>query len=341
MIWPFGFALIFACTPWLGAALQTVAPAWASGALSFFAPLVAFVLVPLVDLAMKGDTKTSVAGKDVSSRAFDSILFIYCFIHVALIVWGAGRVADGATSVVEAIGTTLSVGAVTGAIGITIAHELVHRRKRWQRLLGEGLLVLVSFGHFAVAHVHGHHRWVSTLRDPATARRGQSYYSFVLQAIAGTFLEALHLKRKRTLVSTAATLAVAAILTFAFGPAALAFFLGQSLVAVLLLEGADYVEHYGLLRREIEPGRFEPVREHHSWDSERWLTGKILVHLQRHSDHHLHPLKEYQTLELLPGSKQLPTGYAGMILLALVPPLWRRVMHPILDADAPLEKKAQ
>jgi alkane 1-monooxygenase len=93
-----------------------------------------------------------------------------------------------------------------------------------------------------------------------------------------------------------------------------------------LLEVVNYLEHYGLARQKRPDGRYERTGPEHSWNSNNVASNVLLYHLQRHSDHHANPTRRFQALRHFDQAPQLPTGYAGMILLALIPPLWRRVM---------------
>jgi alkane 1-monooxygenase len=98
------------------------------------------------------------------------------------------------------------------------------------------------------------------------------------------------------------------------------------------LTSANYVEHYGLLRRKEADGRYERCQPHHSWNSNHVFSNLLLFHLERHSDHHAHPNRRYQSLRHFENLPSLPTGYFGMFLLAYCPPLWFRVMNPRLMA---------
>jgi alkane 1-monooxygenase len=111
-----------------------------------------------------------------------------------------------------------------------------------------------------------------------------------------------------------------------FGGMGIFYFLAQSFIAIILVETANYVVHYGLLRKTIVPGKYEPVRPWHSWNSSNWMSNHFLFNIQRHSDHHYKAGRRYQLLRHYDEVPQLPTGYAGMIVLALIPPLWRKIM---------------
>jgi alkane 1-monooxygenase len=230
-----------------------------------------------------------------------------------------------------------SVGTATGGIGITAAHEMGQRASVLDRALAQIGLALVGYGHFYIEHNRGHHVRVGTVDDPATARFGENVYAFWLRSLAGSFRHALKLEAMRRghrgqgvlhdrvwqLTALSAGYAAAA---WAFaGWAGLAFWVLQALIAVLLLETTNYLEHYGL-RRE----RGQPVGPQHSWDSDQWLSNAFLFNLERHADHHAHPERPFEALRATPAAVQLPMGYAGMVVLAWLPPLWRAVMHPRL-----------
>jgi alkane 1-monooxygenase len=319
---------------------------------NFHAFWIFFVAIPALDWLI-GKRAAGADPAEITrlgaSLWFRALLVAYVPMHLALIAWGAWAV--NGLPAWQAVGLTLSIGLVTGSQGITIAHELGHRRSRLERWLARVLLVSVSYGHFTVEHNRGHHVRVATLvsvsyghftvehnrghhvrvatpEDPASARYGEAFWRFLPRTLGDSLAHAWQLDRDYVLAASAATLAFAAALGLAFGPLALAFFFGQSAMAVLLLEAVNYIEHYGLERRRLADGKYERVAERHAWDANEWLTNCYLIHLQRHADHHLEPGRPYAALQPREHSPKLPTGYAGMLPLVLVPPLWFRVMNP-------------
>jgi len=208
--------------------------------------------------------------------------------------------------------------------------------------MGKLLLMTVSYMHFSVEHNSGHHVHVCTPEDPASARLGESFYAFVPRSVLGSFksawrLEGRRLKGKGCSVGSPQNqmfwfvllpLLVVTILGILLGVSAVIYFLVQSVIAVSQLEGVNYVEHYGLQRKQISPGRYERVTLAHAWNSSHKLTNLFLFRLQLHSDHHVSPLRRYQILRNFEKSPRLPMGYTGMLLLVLIPPLWRKVMDP-------------
>jgi alkane 1-monooxygenase len=258
---------------------------------------------------------------------FRFVLHAWVPLQLALVGWGAWLVGSGGVTGFDAMLFTLSVGLATGGAGITIAHELGHKRSPFDRLLSRVLLVTVSYGHFTVEHNRGHHVRVATPEDPASARYGEAFWAFLPRTLAGSLAHAWQLDRREVLGAWAATFAVAAALGAAFGPLAVAFFFGQGAMAIVLLEAVNYIEHYGLERRKLADGRYERPAPRHSWDAYHWLSNAFLVNLQRHADHHVNPMRPYAALQPQEDSPKLPTGYPGMVPLAFVPPLWFAVMN--------------
>src|SRR5262249_22502935 len=116
-----------------------------------------------------------------------------------------------------------------------------------------------------------------------------------------------------------------------FGTRGIALMAIQSTIAFSLIETINYVEHYGLRRREISPGKYEPVLPHHSWNSSHRVSNWLLLNIPRHSDHHFDAARPFNTLRHWNQAPQLPAGYFAMFVLALFPPLWSRVMDPRVE----------
>ena len=319
------------------------------GGWTFLTAISIYAVIPLADAVIETDPgnspETENAGRQRAIReglAYKLPAWLAAPVHVALVAWALWVVTTEPLTPLELIGFTLSVGLTGGALGITVAHELMHRRIGFERALAYVLMGAASYAHFCIEHVHGHHRHVGTPRDPATPRRGESVYAFWPRTLLGGAASAWRLeaerqrrrgravinRRNRVVVIGLVQAAVYAAVWAVLGWPALVFFVAQGLIAVLELETVNYLEHYGLTRRETEGGRFEAIAAHHSWNSSHRLTGWFLFNLPRHADHHLEEGRRYQQLRHFDVSPQLPTGYAGMTLLALVPPLWRRVMDP-------------
>lgn len=232
------------------------------------------------------------------------------------------------------------IGADSG-LGLNTAHELGHKHNAFEQWLARLALAVPAYGHFTVEHGRGHHRWVATPEDHASARMGESIYSFALRELPGGIRRAWALESERLkaaghspwdlrhnamLQSYAITLLLQGALVIAFGWVMLPFLAIHNVVAWWQLTSANYVEHYGLLRRKLPNGAYEAPQPHHSWNTNHLVTNLALFHLQRHSDHHAHPSRRYQSLRHFEDLPQLPSGYLGMFPLAYIPPLWFRVM---------------
>jgi alkane 1-monooxygenase len=262
---------------------------------------------------------------------------------LAVGVWAAMRIeAHTDWPLLAAVALGLGVGNVTGGQGITFAHELGHAKSRLDRALGWLLMGSVGYAHFMVEHYRGHHPRAATFDDPASARRGESLWRFLPRTLSGSFVSAWSLEAQRLrqfnrgwsqsplLWASVMQLLVVVLAGAAFGKLALVFWLVQAAYAVFLLEAINYIEHYGLQRQVIN-GKREAFAMHHAWNADHLVTNSMIANLQRHSDHHMHAWKPYAELEPLPGP-QLPTGYAGCLFLAALPPVWFGVMHKRLDA---------
>ena len=235
-----------------------------------------------------------------------------------------------------------------GGLGfaINLGHEMGHKKSTLERWLAKLALAPACYGHFYIEHNRGHHRDVATPVDPASSRMGESIYRFVLREMPGGFRRAWQLERERlarcgkspwsldneVLQPALISLALYGALVATLGWQILPFLLLSAFWGAFQLTSANYIEHYGLLRRKLENGRYEVCQPHHSWNSNHLFSNWALFHLQRHSDHHAHPTRRYQSLRNFPDLPRLPSGYFGMYLLAYVPPLWFRLMNPRLIA---------
>src|SRR3954471_6737434 len=240
---------------------------------------------------------------------------------------------------IDQLGLALSVGTMTGAIGITAAHELIHRRTAIEKDMGLWLLLQVSYLVFEIEHIRGHHRYVATPRDTSTARKGESIYAFVPRTVRGTYRVSAELERhagrtgwrSRVNQYVAVQILAAIVVAAIFGWWALLWFWVQCAVAVFYLEAVNYIEHYGLQRMMLATGRYAEVDESHSWDAYGAMTNAYLFKLGFHSDHHIAAARPYPMLRQHDAADALPAGYSGMILLSLVPPWWRAVMDWRVD----------
>jgi alkane 1-monooxygenase len=316
------------------------------GFLTFLTPFFVFIVIPLLDEVLGYTYKNPDPQKEKElgkKKSFRVITWFAMPITIGLVIWGAYIVSLENLSIVEFIGLTISIGISSGVLGINTAHEMQHRvNNKLEPFLARLTLLPSLYVHWGLEHVTGHHRWVATPEDPATARLNQSYYSFWPQTVFGSFKSAWKFEkskltrqkkrliffRNRVLHYVFYEIAFILFIAYFFGFFALLFFILQSLIAISLLEIINYIEHYGLLRKKDSEGNYERVKPHHSWNSSKRLTNWFLFNLQRHSDHHYKPGRRYQLLRHFDEAPQLPTGYAGMVLIALIPPLFKRIINP-------------
>ncbi len=318
------------------------------GIWSYSLAIYAFVLVPLLELALRPDpANLSAAEQEMvkADRAYDIQLYLIVPVQVGLVSLLCWRLTDDSLSTSEVIGKVWSTGIGCGVMGINVAHELGHRSTWYEQLMAKILLLSSLYMHFYIEHNRGHHKNVSTPEDPASSRRGELLYTFVWRSVWGSYWGAWDLenKRLRKLGKPAwslqnemlqfqliqATLLIAIGLTL--GWFVLAGFVTAAVSGFLLLEAVNYIEHYGLQRKRSASGVYEAVTHQHSWNSDHLIGRLLLFELSRHSDHHYRAARKYQNLRHMDGSPQMPTGYPGMLVLATVPPLWFWVMHRAID----------
>lgn len=243
------------------------------------------------------------------------------------------------------LGVALTAGIISG-VAINTAHELGHKTDRLNRNLARLSLAPAAYGHFAIEHNFGHHRWVATPKDPASSQYNESFWQFLPRTVIGGLRSSINIESERLarreksfwhpdnelLQGWALSVALYALLYKLFGKRILPFIGLQAVYGFSLLEVVNYLEHYGLLRQQDEKGRFERTQPEHSWNSNHTVTNLFLYQLQRHSDHHAHPSRAYQLLRHFDEAPQLPIGYASMILPAYIPPLWFAIMNKRVKA---------
>ncbi|MGF6888823.1 alkane 1-monooxygenase [Nocardia sp. GAS34] len=320
-------------------------------------PLLVYVALPLLDLFFGPDGHNP--PEEVMKQLEHDKYYRYCtyaYIPFQLVglgfacyLWTASDLSwlgiHGGLGLVSKIGLMFSVGAM-GGIGINTAHELGHKKDELERWLSKITLAQTAYGHFYIEHNRGHHVRVATPEDPASARFGETFWTFLPRSVWGSLSSSWELEKARLhrmgkspwtihndiLNAWLMTVVLWGVLVAIFGPMALPYLIGQAIYGFTLLETVNYLEHYGLLRQRTASGRYERCTPVHSWNSDHIVTNIFLYHLQRHSDHHANPTRRYQTLRSMDGAPNLPSGYASMITLAYFPPLWRRVMdHRVLD----------
>ena len=317
-----------------------------SGAFWFWGPFFVFGVMPVLDTVIGKDSANppeSVVKFLEQDRYYRWCTYVFIPLQFVALIGGAWLLASGGLGVVEKIGLALTLGCVNG-IGINTAHELGHKRASIERWLSKIALAPTGYGHFFIEHNRGHHVRVATPEDPASSRLGESFYRFWPRTVKGSFVSSWDIEKERLarggrgpwtkdndiLQAWAMSVLLFGALVAVFGIGIAPYLLLQAVFGFSLLEVVNYLEHYGLLRqkRDDGSGRYERTRPDHSWNSDSVSSNVLLYHLQRHSDHHAHPMRRFQALRHFDEAPELPSGYATMIVLAAVPPLWRRVMDP-------------
>jgi len=311
--------------------------------------LLVWVCIPLAELVIRPDARNLDAAEEElarDDRAYD--LWLYLFVPLQyLALWRFLQgIGDPALTAAETTGRILVMGLLCGSFGINIGHELGHRVPAAERMMAKLLLLTSLYMHFHIEHNKGHHRRVSTPEDPSSARFGEPVYRFYLRTVVGSWLSAWEISRDELrkkglpflhpqngmLMYQLVQAAFVGLIWLAFGGYATLCFVAAAAVGALLLETVNYIEHYGLQRRSTAPGRYERAMPWHSWNSNHVLGRIVLFELSRHSDHHYQASRKYQVLRHHGEAPQMPTGYPGMMILSLLPPLWFRVMDPRVRA---------
>lgn len=313
-------------------------------------PLFGWGMVTVLDIAGGLDETNpdpQIAEKDlVWYRAITMIWLPVQFLTVFCCLYYATH--GGMDGTAEKIGLFFGLGVISGAVGIVYAHELLHQRNRVERWLGDLLLSMVLYSHFRSEHLLVHHRYVATARDPVSARYNEGFHRYFLRVLltcppSAFRAEAQLLARKglgplhrRNPFWKYGVLQLAMLgLAFAIGGwIGVGLFAVQAFSAIWQLELTNYIEHYGLTRRHLGDGKYEHVLPRHSWNAAHKVSNWFLINLQRHSDHHYKPDRRFPLLQTYSKDEapQLPYGYPAMTTLAMIPPLWRRVMNPKVRA---------
>ncbi|NJC27726.1 alkane 1-monooxygenase [Neolewinella antarctica] len=319
------------------------------GVWSFGSIYVAFVFLPLLEfiLPTRGDTHApEEEAARTKMRLFDLMLYLNLPLLAGAVIYLLHVVTTRELATYELVGMIVNVGLMIGTMGINVGHELGHRTERYEQRIAQALLLFGLYTHFYIEHNRGHHRHVATPLDPATSRRNQSIYTFWVRSVALSWWHAWELEAERLgkedkpvvshhnqmLVFQLVQVAYLSLIALFFGFTGVWVAIAAAVFGFLMLETVNYIEHYGLVRRKSNSGRYEPVLPIHSWNSDHELGRIFLYELTRHSDHHYRATRKYQVLRVFEQSPQLPSGYPACMILSLFPPAWFAVMNPRVDA---------
>ena len=314
----------------------------------WFTLLVMFVAIPVLDQLL-GDDASNPPESAVPALEHDGyyrwiVRFAVLAEFVSLIA-SAQAVVTYRLGWFDYLGVAFSLAVVTG-VSINTAHELGHKSNRLERFLAQLALAPTGYGHFCIEHNYGHHKRVATPEDPASSRYGESFWQFYPRTTWGGIVSGWRIETERLsrhglpawhwrneiLQSWAMTVVIWASLIAWLGATIVPLLLIQAIYGSSMLEVVNYIEHYGLLRKKRPDGGYERCQPEHSWNSNRRVTNLFLYQLQRHADHHANPSRSYQSLRHFDTAPELPAGYATMLLIAYVPPLWFKIMNPRVKA---------
>ncbi len=314
------------------------------GLACYTAMLFAWVVVPGLELLLAPDPTNLSATEEALAKddpVYDWVLYSIVVIHIATLFYFLNSMQSHTLSLSDKIGRIMTMGLLCGTFGINLGHELGHRVKPHEKWLARIALMSSLYIHFYIEHNKGHHKRVATPEDPSTARFNEPIYEFWFRSIINCYTGAWKIANRETgkkgkpvfslhnemLQVQLIQLLFVVLIYLLFGFTIMLYFFMAAVFGILLLESVNYIEHYGLIRKHLPGGKYERPMPEHSWNSDHLIGRLLLFELSRHSDHHYLASRKYQVLRHHDDSPQMPTGYPGMILLALVPPLWFRVMN--------------
>lgn len=306
--------------------------------------ILAWILIPLLELLFKPDPNNLNAAEEElirNDRFYDWLLHLVVPLQYTLLYVFLRSLNDPLLSNWDLAGRIAVMGVLCGSFGINVAHELGHRVNKAEQTMAKLLLLTSLYMHFFTEHNKGHHKRVATQEDPSSARKGEWVYSFYCRTIFMGYLSAWHIANEECKKKTGTAWSwknemiqfqliqagFIGLIYGMFGGYVLSCFLAAALIGILLLETVNYIEHYGLQRKQLDNGRHERAMPEHSWNSDHILGRLVLFELSRHSDHHYLASRKYQILRHHEEAPQMPTGYPGMMLLSLIPPLWFLIMN--------------
>ena len=310
-----------------------------------YAPFIqAYIFIPLIELFLVPSEKNLSDAQEEMIKddwIYDLLLYL-CLPILYFLLWTfLGSMLQPNLTTFDKVGRIVSMGLLCGSFGINIGHELGHRNKIYEQFFSKLLLLTSLYMHFFIEHNRGHHKKVSTIEDPSSARYGENVFFFWFRSITTGYISSWNLEFNRLKRSNKSIfsftnqmlqfqfiqMGFVILIFYLFGLEVLIYFFISAFIGVLTLETVNYIEHYGLERRKKDNGTYERIEPHHSWNSNHPIGRIMLFELSRHSDHHYNSSRKYQILKHHNHSPQMPTGYPGMMILATLPPLWFFIMN--------------
>ena len=315
-----------------------------TGWLTWSPMIYAWILLPLAELFISTDEKNMNAAEEElakKNKLYDYMLYMVVALQFIALYKFLSIITQPGFTWWETTGRIFSMGLLCGTFGINVGHELGHRVNKMEQILAKALLMTSLYMHFFIEHNKGHHKNVATPQDPSSARLNEPLYTFYFRTIVFSYLSAwkisndemrkkglsiLNMQNEMLQVHLIQLIFVTLIF-WLFGSTTTLYFLVAAAIGIALLETVNYIEHYGLQRKETAAGKYERAMPQHSWNSNHIFGRLMLFELSRHSDHHYLASRKYQILQHHHNAPQLPTGYPGSMILALLPPLWFYVMN--------------
>ena len=307
--------------------------------------LLVWVLIPSLELLVAPRAENLSAAEEEMAKQdkiYDYLLYLSVPMQYFMLYQFLVSMQDVNLGTWDRVGRIGAMGILCGSFGINVAHELGHRVNRFEQTLAKSLLLTSLYMHFFTEHNKGHHKRVATPEDPSSARYGEMIYTFWFRTVIMSYVSAWHIageecsKKGRSKFGLQNEMVRFQLIQLAFlggiywlfGGWILLYFLVAAGMGILLLETVNYIEHYGLQRKATGDGKYERAMPEHSWNSDHMIGRLFLFELSRHSDHHYLASRKYQILRHHDEAPQMPTGYPGMMLLSLLPPVWFSVMNP-------------
>ncbi|NNH86549.1 alkane 1-monooxygenase [Acinetobacter terrae] len=305
-------------------------------------PLLLHVIIPSVD-AIVGKDNNNPNDEQVTSLVndpyYDRIVKLFIPLQMAANLFAGYVVSRKDTSLLDQILLGVSMGAING-VGVNTAHELSHRPNKKDHYLSHATLMPLFYNHFRVEHPYGHHKRAATPEDPASSKMGETFYEFWPRTVLGGLKSAVEIEKNRLkrkglsffskdnelFQGWAMSAGFHATMLKLFGKDVIPYLATQAFYGVSLFEIINYIEHYGLMRDKKPDGSYARTMPEHSWNNNNITTNLFLYQLQRHSDHHAYPTRPFQALRNFDEAPELPSGYATMLLPALIPSLWFKMM---------------
>ncbi|WP_180025479.1 alkane 1-monooxygenase [Acinetobacter sp. YH16049] len=305
-------------------------------------PLLLHVIIPTLD-ALIGDDANNPNDEQIQALVkdpyYDRIVKMFIPLQMAANTFAGYVVSRPNVSLVDQVLLGVSMGAING-IGVNTAHELSHRPQKKDHYWSHASLMPLAYNHFRIEHPYGHHKRVATPEDPASSKMGESFYRFWPRTVLGGLKSAIEIEKRRLerkglkffsqenelFHGWAMSAGYHALMLKMYGKKIIPYTLTQALYGISLFEIVNYIEHYGLKRGQKADGTYERTLPEHSWNNNNIVTNLFLYQLQRHSDHHAYPSRPFQALRHFDEAPELPSGYATMLIPALIPPLWYKMM---------------